>query len=259
MSYIDWLRAEKPDRIGVVIGGDASETARRTTEYTDHPIIMVTERQGATTLAAAMSTRMGPKIDLRLSRGLANDLAAIPVGANGGFAFVHAALFRRELVNQATRVASGMRALANYAAPPEVIEATVLSYLSQLFERHTERRATTLIVHDDAGVLPAATLSRYLTFAAGQPVPMDVGAVPGTLSDGETVEPQAIALHAEFLARSDLDTLIRMHDFLRNYDAGPIFTHWREAFRRAANQPGYELFVQLGLEKLDTVQRRLAE
>jgi hypothetical protein len=106
--------------------------------------------------------------------------------------------------------------------------------------------------------LPQTIMAGFQTFAAGDAATIDLGVIAGVLTAEATVLPEAVVRHVEFLARNDLATLLRMHEFLGATGHAAAFEHWRMTFGEAARTPGYELFVQLGLERLEQLEKALS-
>jgi hypothetical protein len=254
--YSAWLKSRNAKSIGVVHGGAAEAIAAETAEVWNRPFVLLVTTTAAAAWSARMSMRQGPKIELRISRGLNQnllDLAQRPPTA----VFMHADMFRRDLVTEVRRISQAMHAIAGYDTQGPVIETLLFSRVTAMLETFYARQLGPLVIHDDATFIPDTALVAADRFSAGPAAQIDLGAIPGVLRAPDALAPDAVIRHAEFLARSDLATLLMMHEFLIGTRFGAAFDHWRTCLRSVAHTPGYELFVQLGVERLDELEKAM--
>lgn len=259
MSYLEWLEATPTAHVRLVRGGSAEAVANETINNWDRSFVFFVDRPLATLWSARLSMRTGPKIELRISRGLAQNLKELVQQRGKSAAFMHGELFRRDLVSEAKRLAQAMQAIAGYDTPAAVIESLLFSQFATKLRHFSTRAAGQLVIHDDAMFLPDNGLGEIDSFSAGPATTVDLGTIPGVLDPVITNDAEHVVKHAEFLARRDMATLQCMHDFLIGTRASAAFDYWRQMFANAARTPGYELFVQLGTERLNMLEAAMAK
>ena len=259
MSYSEWLRQIEPRYVRIVRGGSAEVIASQTVDDWQRSFVFFVDRPLATLWSARLSMRSGPKIELRISRGLAQNLKDLALQRGETAAFMHGELFRRDLVSEAKRLAQAMLAIAGYDTPAAVIEALLFSQFATKLRQFAARATGQLVIHDDAMFLPDSGLGELDPFSAGPATAIDLGTIPGVLDPAARIDAEHVVKHAEFLARRDMATLQRMHDFLIGTRVSAAFDHWRQMFADAARTPGYELFVQLGTERLNDLEAAMVK
>jgi hypothetical protein len=257
VAYSGWLKSKSSTRIRVVRGGDADDVADQTLDALGNNVSLIVDRSSAGRYAATLSLRAGPKVNVRVSRGFQQNLAALTQERSTKPAFMHAELFRRDLVSEGARISQGMLAVANYGAKGSIIASLLFSRLRAMFASYEMNGGCSLIIHDDALFLPLTLVVATDATTFGAATASKFGPIPGVLAADEDLPIDEVLRHAEFLARAELPSLIRMHDFLIGTQYAIAFEHWRECFRAGSREPGHERFVLLGIERLDEIQKAL--
>lgn len=254
-----WLDGKERGSVAILTGGSSGAVLTSILQLLTTRAVVLADRTLTGSLLPLVALRPGPRIEVRLSRGLARDLAAVTESASTGPLIVAGDTLENEARGEVQRAFDQLLVLAGYPTPPSIIAAHVAHRLAVEIARYSERSLAPLVVHDRLSLLPVQGLPRAKVFAAGATIDTSGGKGDDHSHGGLTARidsqfrPPAQAellQHAEYLVKTELAVLVDMHRWLAGPVLGDILMYWATQIATVAGTQGHELFVTFAGEKL---------
>jgi hypothetical protein len=215
--------------------------------------------------AAQMSADAMPKAEIRMSRGLIRDLSP---GADRGRAaatlIIPTALLANDTEAEVRHLGDQLQLLAGYDTPPSLVRDLAISRFATSMRAYMSRGEPLLVVHDGKTLLQSHQRAFTAVFPFKQPgkpaAPRDDSKSNGTFAHVDLARPapEQVLKYSEFLVKTEPAVLRDMHQFMMGPAAEAVFQNWRSHLQDAANVPGYELYIEIAIERLNAVAKDVA-
>jgi TonB family protein len=252
MMYELWGEKCRPGQIALLRSGQPLAVLDLVLQAIQAPSVLIADQAFMETLATVEGIAARPRLDLRVSRGLAADFSAIGQDRWEQPVIVTASALTSDIAVSTALMASQLAIIGGYSLPHTLVESFVIRRLVATLVKCAQYQAAPVIVHDSMNLIDLALIQGAVRIEMNDPGPINAA---GTISStNPNVEPtlEQVRGHAQFLLATPKPVLLAMHMFMRGAGAAVIVEHWRTRLKGLeTSSPSEAARVAQALQRLD--------
>jgi TonB family protein len=252
MMYELWGEKCRPGQIALLRSGQPLAVLDLVLQAIQVPSVLIADQAFMETLATVQGIAARPRLDLRVSRGLAADFSAMGQDRSEQPIIVTASALTSDIAVSTALMASQLAIIGGYSLPHPLVEGFVIRRLVETLVRCAQYQAAPVIVHDSLNLIDLALIQGAVRIEMSDPGP--INAADSINNTYPNVQPtlEQVRGHAQFLVATPKPVLLAMHMFMRGTGAAVIVEHWRTRLKELeGSDPSEAARVAQALQRLD--------
>jgi TonB family protein len=242
----------RPGQIALLRSGQPLAVLELVLQALQAPTVLIADQPFIGSLATFDCVSAWPRLDLRISRGLAADFLAVGQDHCEQPVIVSASALVNDIIVSTSLVGSQLAIIGGYALPEPLLKSFVIRRLVETLVKCAQQQAAPVFVHDSMSLIDFALVPTAVRIEMSDPGPVeaDTDIMRAEPEIGPTLE--QVLGHAQFLVATPKPVLLAMHMFMRGPGASIIVGYWRTKFAELlAADPSEAARVTQALQQLD--------